>query len=200
MKWSSPVSYLAKPLTQATRYILDHLDLVYTRDSSHTAYSRFVVVIPLPEKLSYTYVFNIHHPHEFSIRYYDTKPGHSGIMSFMEIRDYDEKDLTIITEILKGLLASFQRPPWKFTFGMRLQHGLLLPEFWQSKKAWAGFDCLTLPDEERERYRKELRKLFLQEQAEREGKGSGASDGESVFSWAGDEESKTENIEKKEES
>lgn len=152
MKWESPISYNAKSMTRATRQILDQLDVIYTRDSTHTSYSRFMVVMPLPEKLAYTYLFQFHHPHEFSIHYYDTKPAHSGIMSFMKINNYKEKDIGFIQGVLKRLLAYFERPPWKFTFGMRLMHGCLLPEFRRAKKAWMVFDCLTLTDEEQEKF------------------------------------------------
>jgi len=157
MNWESPVSYTAKSMTRATRQILDELDVIYTRDSSYSSYSRFMVVMPLPDKLAYTYVFKLHHPHEFTIRYYDTKPGHSGVMPFMRIEGYEGKDREFITGILKRLLACFERPPWKFTTGMRLRHGYLLPEYRRARKAWASFDGLTLSDEEREKFREEMR-------------------------------------------
>ena len=153
MDWKSAVSYNARSMTKATREVLDQLDVVYTRDSTYTAYSRFMVVMPLPEKLAYTFIFKIHHPNEFSIQYYDAKPSHSGYLTFMEIKNYQQEDVSLIKEILKRLVAYFERPPWKFTRGQRLMHGYFIPEFRKAKKAWALFDCLYLTEEEKSMFK-----------------------------------------------
>jgi hypothetical protein len=156
MNWESPVSYNAKSMTRATREILEGLDVLYTRESTHSVYGRFVVAIPLADKFAYTYVFKFHHPNEFELHYYDSKPGHSGIMPFMRIRKYQEEDVPFIKELLKRLLVYFEeRPPWKFPFAARLMHGLIIPEFWQAKRAWDEFDALKFTKEEKEKYQVE---------------------------------------------
>ncbi len=150
MQLGSAVSYNAKTMAFATRHILDKMDIIYTREGDFSTYSRFVVVMPLMDKMAYTYVFHIHHPKELELRFYDAKPGHSGIMTYMEFRRYEDENWELAKDILRHLLAFFDRAPWKFTTGQRLMHGYFIPEFWQAKRFWKRFNALTLTPEEKE--------------------------------------------------
>ncbi|MEW5761327.1 MAG: hypothetical protein AB1779_11245, partial [Candidatus Thermoplasmatota archaeon] len=67
---------------------------------------------------------------------YDTKPAHSGTMSFIEVEMINDENIESIRLVLSTLAKKLPREPWKFTFAQRIQHGLLTPEFFKAKKLW----------------------------------------------------------------
>jgi hypothetical protein len=129
------VSYDAQSFSTLIRQSLDELEFKYTRKQADKMYTQTMILFPLP-KSAYVYRFEIKWPVEIWIDLYDTKPSHAGIIPFMDIHGVTPKKLDAIRDLFEHVIKKVPRPPWQFTIGQRLQHGLLIPEWGRAKKAW----------------------------------------------------------------
>ena len=139
--WKSPVSYSALHMARLIREAMEELDWKFERESGERIYSRTVVIVPTM-KAAHVFRYIVKQPVEVVIETYDTRPTHSSYMPYLEIKGLDEKAVREVKKMLKIVVADLERPPWEFTLAQRINHGLLLPEFKEARRAWAalGFD------------------------------------------------------------
>ena len=140
--WRSPVSFTADVMTKVVREALDEGGYKYTRDSGERPYSKFAIIIPLP-KFAYVYKYVVEEPIEVVIGVYDTKPTHSGVITYFEIADISEEGADQVKELLRAICAKLPRPPWRFTFGQKLQYALVATEYHEAKRAWKAMGFRT---------------------------------------------------------
>ena len=134
-KWISPVSTGARAMSEFTREILEGMSIEFERGSSHRHYTKTSVIVPLP-KFAYVFRFVIPSLDYLTLDFYDTKPTHGGHIFYMEADPVTEGNEKIFKEILQVLSKKTSRPPWRFTFTQRIQHGYFMPEFRKARKAW----------------------------------------------------------------
>lgn len=133
--WRSPVSFDARSMAKVIREVLDQRGYAYTRERGEKPYSKFMIVMPMP-KFAYVYRFRVQEPFELVIETYDTKPTHSGLMPFLEIKDITDQSMESVRELLRDVRDSLPREPWRFTLAQRFQYALLATEYRQARKAW----------------------------------------------------------------
>jgi hypothetical protein len=133
--WSSPVCFEARSLSQLLRDSLDALGYKYTRRQTDKLYQKVMVLVPYP-KSTYVFRFELKGPVKVWIDLYDTIPTHSGIIPYMDIQGLTDDKKAALKELFDDLIGRLPRPPWQFTIGQRLQHGLVIPEWRKAKKAW----------------------------------------------------------------
>ena len=133
--WKSPVSFNAKSMASIIRAILDKRGYKYSREKGEKPYSKFMIVMPMP-KFAYVYRFIVEEPFEVTIETYDTRPTHSGLVPFLEVKDITDESMEHVRDLLREVKESLPRAPWKFTLGQRLQYALLAGEYRQARKAW----------------------------------------------------------------
>jgi len=54
----------------------------------------------------------------------------------MEIPDLDDQNIELARRILRALVKQLPRPPWKFTAGQRVQHGLMNTDILKARSNW----------------------------------------------------------------
>ena len=133
--WKSPVSYDARTMTKVVREVLDERKWTYRREKGEMPYSKFMIVMPMP-KFAYVYRFVVEEPVQIKIQSYDTRPTHSGLMPFLEIKGITDENAGEVKEVLRAIHDRLPRPAWQFTLGQKFQYALLATEYRQAKKAW----------------------------------------------------------------
>lgn len=134
-KWVSPVSTDSRAMAEFAREILESMSLEFERESSHRHYTKTSVIVPLP-KFAYVFRFVVPSLDYLTLDFYDTKPTHGGHIYYMEADPVTEGNEENFKKILATLAEKTSRPPWKFTFTQRIQHGYFMPEFRRARKAW----------------------------------------------------------------
>lgn len=122
-------------MAKIARETLTKMDYIFERERSYKAYSKLMIVLPLP-KFSYVFQFKVTSPSEFVINFYDTKPTASGDLHLMEILDITPENQKHVKEFLKSLVENLPRKPWKFFWSERFRYALAAPEYLRAKKAW----------------------------------------------------------------
>jgi hypothetical protein len=133
--WRSAISFSAQSTATVLRKTLEELGVRFIRQKSERSYSQLYAVVPFP-RVAYVFRFRVAGPHELVIDLYDTYPGTSGALAFMEIPDVNDGTIDTAREILRALASRTPRPPWKFTAAQRLQHGLLDLEVIRARRNW----------------------------------------------------------------
>ena len=140
--WKSPVSYSALRMARLIREAMEELGWEFQRESGEKVYSRTVVIVPTM-KATHVFRYVVKKPVEIVIETYDTKPTHSSYMPYLEIRNLTHRDVPKVKKMLKIVVGDLERPPWVFTLTQRINHGLLMPEFKNARKAWSVFGFKT---------------------------------------------------------
>jgi len=136
--WSSPISYDSSSVADIIREVLVELGYEFTRDTGQKHYSKLMVIAPLP-KFAYVRRFIVTSPSEFVMDTYDTRPSHSGIIPYLDIKGVTDENKDDIRAVLQGIVDRLPRKPWKFTFAQRLAYALLSSRWRKARKAWAAF-------------------------------------------------------------
>jgi hypothetical protein len=134
-EWHSAVCYNAVSMAKSTREILEQLGYKFERERSYKAYSKLMVVFPLP-RYSYVFQFKVKEPAEFIINIYDTKPTPSGELHLLEILKINKENKKYVKNYLRTLKESLPRKPWQFFWSERLRYAIAAPEYLRAKKAW----------------------------------------------------------------
>jgi hypothetical protein len=133
--WRSAISFSAESTATLLRTVLEGLGAKFRRTRSERSYSQLYAVLPYP-RVAYVFRFEITEPCELVIDLYDTYPATSGALTFMEMPAINDGNIDGARKILRALVASLPRPPWKFTAVQRVQHGLLEPAILRARKNW----------------------------------------------------------------
>jgi hypothetical protein len=133
--WKSAISFSAQSTATVLRTTLEELGIRFTRQKSERSYSQLYAVIPFP-RMAYVFRFKVAELHELVIDLYDTYPGTSGALAFIEIPDVNDGNIDTAREILRALASRTPRPPWKFTAAQRVQHGLLDLDVIRARRNW----------------------------------------------------------------
>ncbi len=134
-EWKSPVSFNSRSMAKVTEECLQELAYKFEREDGRRHYTRFMMVMPLPQ-MAYVFRFVLTSPCNVEIEYYDTRPTHASTITYMEIKGLTEGNIGHVKRLLFKVVEKLPREPWKFTIGQRLQHGYFMPEFRRAKKAW----------------------------------------------------------------
>jgi hypothetical protein len=133
--WKSALSFSARSTSALLRTVLLDLGISFKRQKSERSYAQLYAVVPLP-RVAYVFRFRITEPYELVIDLYDTYPGTSGALSFIEIPSINDDNIHGARKILRALASRTPRPPWKFTVAQRVQHGLLYPDIIRARRNW----------------------------------------------------------------
>ncbi len=133
--WKSALSFSARSTSALLRTVLKELGISFRRQKSERSYAQLYAVVPLP-RVAYVFRFRITEPYDLVIDLYDTYPGTSGALSFIEIPSINDHNIHGAREILRALASRTPRPPWKFTVAQRVQHGLLYPDILRARRNW----------------------------------------------------------------
>ena len=139
--WEAPVSYTARSMAKLLRDALDKLGWEYERETSEKVYDKLMVIMPLM-RIAHVHRFVVSEPVEIVIDTYDTRPTHSSHMPYLAIRGVGTREIPVVRKLLEEVAAAVERPPWEFTLAQKVNHGMIMPEFKNSRRAWSlfGFD------------------------------------------------------------
>ncbi len=132
-KWKAPVSEPSNVMARKVLRVLKELDYEFRRDKTYQNYTRFHVILPIPEA-AYTFRFYVTKPSEMIIDVYDTRPSHSGTLHFIYLQMIE--DPQDAKRFLRRLVRIMRRKPWEFRWGERVRTGIILPEYMGAKKKW----------------------------------------------------------------
>ncbi len=131
--WKAAVSVPSQEMARIARRTLNEMGYGFSRDRTYKNFTRFAVVIPIPEA-AYTFRFWVEEPTPFVLDLYSTRPTHTGVVHFVEVHMIeDEED---VRRFLRGLVERMPRLPWKFTFMDRFKYGFVVPEFVTARRKW----------------------------------------------------------------
>ncbi len=133
--WKTVHAYQSKDMTRILRESLDELGYEYVRDRTERHYTRFAVVIPMPQ-FAYVFRFVVLEPEKFVVDVYDTKPNHSGTLHHIEVTGYTKKTSKSVRKLLKTAVKRMDRKPYAITWLDRFTYGFIAPEFMSAKKRW----------------------------------------------------------------
>jgi hypothetical protein len=120
----------------ALREAMEALGWEFAREKSERIYSRFAVILPMP-KVAYVFRFRVSAPlDDVTFDIWEMRLTHRGDISFLAIEDYTFDDLEPIQSLLHELVDRLPRLPWDFPLGQRVEAGLMIPEWSQSRKMW----------------------------------------------------------------
>ena len=134
-EWKSAISFDAPSTAALMRKVLKDLGVDFKREKSERSYSQLYAVLPFP-RVAYVFRFNISSPAPLVIDIYETHPATYGPLGFMEIPRIDDKNIGIARTVLRALVRQLPRPPWKFTAGQRVQHGLMNTDILKARSRW----------------------------------------------------------------
>ncbi|MCD6461688.1 MAG: hypothetical protein J7L61_02985 [Thermoplasmata archaeon] len=141
-RWKSPVSYGALRMARLIREAMEELEWEFERESGEKLYDKTMVIVPTM-KAAHVFRYIVKKPVEVTIETYDTRPTHSSYMPYLEIAGLDRKAAREVRKMLKIVVGDLERPPWEFTLSQRINHGLLMPEFREARRAWEMFGFNT---------------------------------------------------------
>ena len=131
--WKAAVSIPSQEMARIARRTLTELGYGFSRDTTYKHFTRFAVVLPLPEA-AYTFRFWVETPSAFVLDLYTTRPTHTGVVHFVEVSMIE--DVEDVRRFLRGLAERMPRLPWKFSLGDRFRYGFAVPEFVSAKRRW----------------------------------------------------------------
>ena len=135
ISWRSAISFDAPSMATLLRKVLAGLNMDFKRERSERSYSQLYAILPFP-RVAYVFRFNIASPGPLIIDIYETHPATYGPLGFMEIPELDDGNIAPARRILRALVKELPRPPWKFTAGQRVQHGLMNPDILKARGNW----------------------------------------------------------------
>ena len=135
VSWRSSISFDAPSTATLMRKVLDGMDVDFKRERSERSYSQLYAILPFP-RVAYVFRFNIIAPAPLIIDIYETHPATYGPLGFLEIPKLDDDNIELARKILRALLKELPRPPWKFTAGQRVQHGLMNTDILKARSNW----------------------------------------------------------------
>jgi hypothetical protein len=135
ISWRSAISFDATSTATLLRKVLSGLKLDFKRERSERSYSQLYAILPFP-RVAYVFRFKIASPGPLMIDIYETHPATYGPLGFMEIPNLDDGNIEQARRILRALVKELPRPPWKFTAGQRVQHGLMNPDILKARRNW----------------------------------------------------------------
>ena len=134
-RWSSAISFSAQSTAMVLRSLLERMELNFRRERSERPYSQLYAIVPFP-RVAYVFRFRVTAGATLIIDIYDTHPGTSGPLTYIELPGLNDGNIELARKILRGLARALPRPPWKFTWLQRFQHGLLNPDILRARKSW----------------------------------------------------------------
>ena len=134
-QWKSAISFDAPSTATLMRKVLKGLDVEFKRERSERSYSQLYAILPYP-RVAYVFRFSISSPAPLVIDIYETHPATYGPLGFMEIPQLDDENIELARTVLRALTKELPRPPWKFTAGQRVQHGLMNPDILRARGHW----------------------------------------------------------------
>ena len=133
--WRSAISFDAPSTATLMRKVLKGLAVDFVRKKSERSYSQLYAVLPFP-RVAYVFRFNISAPAPLVIDIYETHPATYGPLAFMELPAVNDQNIELARKVLRALVRELPRPPWKFTAGQRVQHGLMNPDILRARSHW----------------------------------------------------------------
>ena len=120
----------------ALRESMEELGWTFERERSERIYSRFSIVMPLP-KVAYVFRFVVTDPLDgVKVDTWEMRLTHRGDISYLSVDGYTYEELRHVQRLLQELVGRLPRRPWDFPLGQRLEAGLWIPEWSQSRKMW----------------------------------------------------------------
>ena len=140
--WETPMSNRVTDVAVALRESMEALGWAFERERGEHIYTRFAVVLPMI-KVAYVFRFRVARPLAgVSVDTWEMRATHRGDISYLAVKDYRDEDLPAVRALLVELVERLPRRPWEFPLGQRLEAGLVIPEWSDSRRRWhqMGFD------------------------------------------------------------
>jgi hypothetical protein len=140
--WETPMSNAVTDLAIALRESMEGLGWEFARERSERIFSRFAIIMPMP-KIAYVFRFCVSEPlHDVKVDAWEMRLTHRGDITYLAVQDFRYEDLPHVRALLRELVSRLPRRPWDFPLGQRLEAGLVIPEWSQSRRQWQamGFD------------------------------------------------------------
>lgn len=135
MDWKSAITITSDEISPIIRGTLEELEYKFKRETTEKYYTQLLILFSVP-KLAYVFRFIVEKPSSFIVDVYDTKYTHAGIISYIEVLNFDDVSKKDVEKFLKKLVNKLPRKPWKFTLNQRFLCGFLTPEFLIARKQW----------------------------------------------------------------
>jgi len=136
MTWETPMANAVTDVAVALRESFEELGWEFSREKGEKIYSRFAVILPLA-KVAYVFRFRVHAPlDDVKFDAWEMRMTHRGDISFLAVDDYRFEDLDLIHQLLSEVVQRLPRRPWDFPLGQRMEAGLALPEWGNSRRMW----------------------------------------------------------------
>jgi hypothetical protein len=120
----------------AIRESMEDLGWEFRREETERLYTRFSVILPWP-KVAYVFRFRVIEPlPDVTFDTWEMRLTHRGDISFLKVDDYRYEDIGQVQRLLREVVDRLPRRPWDFPLGQRLEAGLAIPEWGQSKRMW----------------------------------------------------------------
>jgi hypothetical protein len=140
--WETPMSNRVTDVAVALRESMEGLAWAFERERGEHIYTRFAVILPMI-KVAYVFRFRVSRPLPgVVVDTWEMRATHRGDISYLAVKDHRDEDLPAVRELLRELVERLPRWPWDFPLGQRLEAGLVIPEWSESRKRWRqmGFD------------------------------------------------------------
>jgi len=140
--WETPMSNRVTDVAVALRESMEGLGWAFERERGEHIYTRFAVILPMI-KVAYVFRFRVTRPLPgVVVDTWEMRATHRGDISYLAVKDYRDEDLPAVRGLLGELVERLPRRPWDFPIGQRLEAGLVIPEWSDSRRRWhqMGFD------------------------------------------------------------
>ena len=140
--WETPMSNRVTDVAVALRESMEGLGWAFERERGERIYTRFAVILPMI-KVAYVFRFRVSRPLPgVVVDTWEMRATHRGDISYLAVKDHRDEDLPAVRALLRELVDRLPRRPWDFPLGQRLEAGLVIPEWSESRKRWRqmGFD------------------------------------------------------------
>jgi hypothetical protein len=140
--WETPMSNRVTDVAIVLRESMEELGWAFERERGEHIYTRFAIVLPMI-KVAYVFRFRVLKPLPgIVVDTWEMRATHRGDISYLAVKDYRDEDLPAVRELLGELVERLPRRPWDFPLGQRLEAGLVIPEWSDSRRRWhqMGFD------------------------------------------------------------
>jgi len=140
--WETPMSNRVTDVAVALRESMEGLGWAFERERGEHIYTRFAVILPMI-KVAYVFRFRVSRPLPgVVVDTWEMRATHRGDISYLAVKDHRDEDIPAVRELLRELVERLPRRPWDFPLGQRLEAGLVIPEWSESRKRWRqmGFD------------------------------------------------------------
>ena len=140
--WETPMANRVTDVAVALRESMEGLGWAFERERGEHIYTRFAVILPMI-KVAYVFRFRVSRPLPgIVVDTWEMRATHRGDISYLAVKDYRSEDLHAVRALLGELVERLPRRPWDFPLGQRLEAGLVIPEWSDSRRRWhqMGFD------------------------------------------------------------